>query len=207
MNGQETEVKFYVRDLKQVEERIRALGGHLVQARVYEVNLRYDLPDGSLRREGKVLRLRQDERVRLTFKGPSQRSDGVLSRAEFETALDDFENGRKILEALGFLPVATYEKYRSTYDLGELHIMLDELPYGDFVEIEGPDVPALQQASKELGLDFSAAIPASYLALFESLCQQRELDPAQLTFAALNGLQVEPEELSVRPADGGSIIQ
>jgi adenylate cyclase class 2 len=201
MNGQETEVKFYVKDLKRVEERVRALGARLVQARVYEVNLRYDLPDGSLRQGGKVLRLRQDERARLTFKGPSQRSDGVLSRAEFETTLDDFESGRKILEALGYLPVATYEKYRSTYALGELHIMLDELPYGDFMEIEGPDVPALQKASGELGLDFSTAIPASYLALFESLCQQRELDPAQLTFAALEGLQIEPGELSVRPAD------
>ncbi|MBN1451848.1 MAG: class IV adenylate cyclase [Anaerolineales bacterium] len=203
MKGQETEVKFYVKDLKRVEERLRALGARSIQARVYEVNLRYDLPDSSLRQGGKVLRLRQDERVRLTYKGPSQRSDGVLSRAEFETALDDFESGRNILEALGYIPVATYEKHRSTYELGELHIMLDELPYGDFVEIEGPDAPALQKASKELELDFSAAIPASYLALFEGLCQRRGLDPAQLTFAALEGLQVEPEELSVRPADEG----
>lgn len=203
MNGQETEVKFYVRDLKRVEERVQALGARSVQARVYEVNLRYDLPDGSLRQGGKVLRLRLDERARLTFKGPSQRSDGVLSRVEFETALDDFEAGKKILEALGYLPVATYEKYRSTYELGKLHIMLDELPYGDFVEIEGLDVPALQKASGELGLDFSAAIPASYLALFENLCQGLGLDPAQLTFAALEGLQIGPGELSVRPADEG----
>ena len=201
MNGQETEVKFYVKNLKRVEERIRALGARSIQARVYEVNLRYDLPDGSLRQGGKVLRLRQDERARLTYKGPSQRSDGVLSRVEFETTLDDFESGRKILEALGYIPVATYEKYRSTYELGELHIMLDELPYGDFVEIEGPDVAVLQKASEELGLDFSAAIPASYLALFEDLCQGRGLNPAQLTFMALEGLQVEPGELSVRPAD------
>ena len=201
MNGQETEVKYYVSDLKRVEERIRTLGGRLIQARVYEVNLRYDLPDGSLRQGGKVLRLRQDERTRLTFKGPSQRSDGVLSRAEFETALDDFESGKNILEALGYIPVATYEKYRSTYEMGEVHIMLDELPYGDFVEIEGLDIPNLQKASKELGLDFSAAIPASYLALFEGLCQQRGLDPTQLTFTALKGLQIEPGELSVHPAD------
>ncbi len=177
------------------------MGARLIQARVYEVNLRYDLPDGSLRQGGKVLRLRQDERVRLTYKGPSQRSDGVLSRVEFETALDDFETGKNILEALGYIPVATYEKYRSTYELGELHVMLDELPYGDFVEIEGPDVETLKKASEELGLDFSAAIPASYLALFEGLSQKRGLDPSRLTFAALDGLQIEPGELSVRPAD------
>ena len=203
MNGHETEVKFYVSKLKRVEHRLQALGAHLIQSRVHEINLRFDLPDASLRSGGKVLRLRQDEHAHLTYKGPSQRTDGVLSRIELETTLGDFETGRNILEALGFILVATYEKYRSTFELDDFHIMLDELPYGDFVEIEGPDVPSLQKASEELGLDFTAAIPFSYLALFDSLCQKRSLESAQLTFAALKGLQVEPGELSVRPADNG----
>ena len=202
MNGKETEVKFYVRRLERIEERLRALGTRMIQPRTFEVNLRFDLPDGSLRREGKVLRLRQDDRTWLTFKGPSQRSDGVLSRTELETTLEDLETARNILEALGYILIATYEKYRSTYELGSLHIMLDELPYGDFVEIEGPDVESLQKASQELGLDFSAAIPASYLALFDGLSCKRGLEPSQLTFAALEGLQVEAGDLSVRAADG-----
>jgi len=201
MNGQETEAKFYVGDLKQVERRLRKLGARLIQPHTFESNLRFDLPDGQLRREEKVLRLRQDEGARITFKGPSMGKEGVLSRAEFETTLGDLETGRQILEALGYVLVATYEKYRSTYELNNLHIMLDELPYGDFLEIEGPDVETLQKASKKLGLDFSAAIPASYLALFENLCQLRDLDSAQLTFATLDGLQITAEELSVRAAD------
>ena len=47
MDGQETEVKFYVRQIKRVEERLQALGARLIQPRVYEVNLRFD----SARRE------------------------------------------------------------------------------------------------------------------------------------------------------------
>ena len=125
----------------------------------------------------------------------------MLIRPEIEITVDNFEAAHNFLEALGYIPVATYEKYRSTYELGELHIMLDELPYGDFVEIEGTEVAALQKASAELGLDFSAAIPLNYLIIFERFCQNRELDPSQLTFSALNGLKVEPEELAVRPAD------
>jgi adenylate cyclase class 2 len=201
MNGHETEVKFYVRQVKRIESRLQALGARLVQPRTLENNLRFDLPDGSLHRENKVLRLRQDKRVWLTYKGPAQSSETVLSRVELETTLGDFEAGRKILEALGYILIATYEKYRRTYELEDLHIMLDELPYGDFVEIEGSDVAALQKASAEFGLDFSAAIPASYLALFDGLSRKRGLDPSQLTFTALEGLQIEPEELSVRPAD------
>ena len=79
--------------------------------------------------------------------------------------------------------------------------MLDEMPYGDFVEIEGPDVPTLKRASHDLGLDFETAIPTSYLALFEGLNHKRGLDPTQLTFSALEGLVINPEDLSVRPAD------
>ena len=201
MNGQETEVKFYVNDLKGVEERIQRLGALLIQPRTIESNLRFDLPDGSFRREGKVLRLRQDEEARITYKGAGLLSENVLSRPEFETTLGDFETGRKILESLGYVLVANYEKYRSTYELDNLHIMLDELPYGDFVEIEGPDEITLQIASSQFGLDFNAGIPMSYLKLFEAYCQNRELDPSQLTFSALKGTNISAEDLSVRAAD------
>jgi len=157
--------------------------------------------NSSFLRDGKALRLRQDEAARITFKGTSVYSEGVRSRPEFETTLGDFETGRKILDALGYVTVAIYEKYRRTYELGELHIMLDELPYGDFVEIEGPDLETLKSASSRLGLDFSAAISLSYLNLFKELYPVYELDPSQLTFSALEGLSISAEDLAVRAAD------
>lgn len=207
MNGQETEVKFYVKDLRRVEERLRALGANVTQARVHETNLRFELPDGSLRKEGRVLRLRMDTQARLTCKGASDRQDGVLSRTEYETTVGDFETAQNILQFLGYLVSATYEKYRTTYEWEGRHVMLDELPFGDFVEIEGPDAKDLEAASEALGLDFNAAIPTSYLALFEGLCEKRGLDPTRLTFAALEGLTFPIEDFttsflkSIRPAD------
>ena len=30
-----------------------------------------------------------------------------------------------------------YEKYREAFDLNDLEIVLDEMPYGNFVELEG----------------------------------------------------------------------
>ncbi|MFZ5818861.1 MAG: class IV adenylate cyclase [Chloroflexota bacterium] len=207
MNDQETEVKFYINDLGQVEDRLRALGAQLVQPRVHETNLRFDLPDGSLRGAGRVLRLRMDTQARLTYKGPSERLDRVLSRAEYETSVGDFETAQRILRALGYVVSATYEKFRATYEWEGLHVMLDELPYGDFVEIEGPHAERLQTASRALGLDFNAAIPASYLALFEGLCQKRGLDPSRLTFEAVQKGSVSAQDLctpfieSVRAAD------
>jgi len=54
---QEIEVKFYLANLPALEQRIIKAGGILVQPRVHEVNLRFDLPDGSLTADKRVLRL------------------------------------------------------------------------------------------------------------------------------------------------------
>jgi hypothetical protein len=81
--------------------------------------------------------------------------------------------------------------------------MLDELPYGNFVEIEGESVEQIQDISKMLNLRWDTAIAKSYNALFGRLCNTRsQLDRMQLTFAALSGLRIKVEELSVYAADG-----
>jgi adenylate cyclase class 2 len=203
MNDEEIEVKFYVNDLARVEARLRALGAILIEPRVHETNLRFDRPDGSLRAAKRVLRLRQAGEARLTFKGAPEDRAGVQARAEIEFAVGDFESARKFLEALGYVQVAVYEKFRATYELDSTHVMLDELPYGTFVEVEGAGAESIREVASRLGLDMDAAVPASYLALFERLCAERNLDPSQLTFAALNGLAVSSEALRVRPADLG----
>lgn len=197
----EIEAKFYVRRLAEIARRLELRGAKQIMRRVHETNLRFDLPDGSLRAQGRVLRLRQDENARITYKGSSEQRSGVLVRPEIEFAVSDFHAARKMLEALGYVVAAVYEKYRTTYEAGPLHVMLDELPYGDFVEIEGPEEETVRNAAAGLGLDPSAAIPASYLALFERLCEHHGLDPAQLTFEAIKDLHPGPEQLSVRPAD------
>ncbi len=204
--GTETEAKFYVCDLAAVQSRLEKLGARLLQPRSLETNLRFDLPDGSLRQGGRVLRLRQDGSARLTYKGPSEVVEGVQNRPEIEVEVGDFDTAHRLLESLGYRVVATYEKYRQVYSLeleyGGLHVFLDELPYGDFVEIEGETVEVVIAAAKQLGLDPKAAIPVSYLALFESLSAERGYDPSKLTFTALAGLSPQPEHLHIRAADG-----
>lgn len=202
MNNRETEAKFYVSDLKRLEAGLLELGATLIQLRVFETNLRFDLPDESLRAGSRVLRLRRANDVHLTYKGKSEDIEGVLSRQEIEFTVGNFESARQFLEALGFIQFAIYEKYRTTYELHNNHIMLDELPYGNFIEIEGDGVDDIRTTASRLGLNWEAAVRASYLMLFERLCKKRSLDPAKLTFAALGDFKPSPELLNVRPADG-----
>lgn len=202
MNGHETEIKLCVRDLKRVQLRLHELKAQLFQTRVHEINLRYDNPTGDLRREFKVLRLRKDTEAKFTFKGPSEeREDGILSRREVEFTVSDFESAKQFLELLGYVPVVFYEKFRETYELNGVHIMLDELPYGTFVEIEGEDVSALQSTATELGLNWNAAVNAGYHALFERVAGKFKLELSQLSFKALENVHITPEDLNIVPAD------
>ncbi len=201
MNDQETEVKFFVRDLKRIEAGLLERKARLIQARVFERNLRFDLPDGGLRAKGEVLRLRRDTESRLTFKGASQIVEGIITRPELEFTVGDFESARKFLEALGYRQVAVYEKYRTVYELGDCHIMLDELPYGDFTEIEGTNAADIRSTAETLGLDMAAAVKDSYLGLYEKLARLLELPEGQLTFEIARGWTFPLERVNVRPAD------
>ena len=78
----------------------------------------------------------------------SQRGRGwdIFSRQEIEFAVEDFETAKKFLEALGYVQIVIYEKFRTIYELKDSHIMLDELPYGEFVEIEGEKCIEIQKS-------------------------------------------------------------
>jgi Adenylate cyclase, class 2 (thermophilic) len=207
---QEIEAKFYVQDLKKIETHLQSLEARLIQPRILETNIRFDLPDKRLRSEGRVLRLRQDIEARLTYKDAGKSEQGVVNRTEIEFTVGDFEKARLFLEALGYQKLLEYEKYRTTYVLESgsklpqgqnCHIMLDELPYGNFVEIEGEDINTIHQTAKELSLDVNAAITASYSALFERVRRVKGLGFTDLTFANFEGISVLTEDLQVRPAD------
>ncbi len=217
---QEIEVKFYLRSLPALADRLQALGARLVSKRVFELNLRFDLPDGDLARAHQVLRLRRDEHAVMTYKGPSQGGKSAAVRQEVEFQVSNFDSARRLLEALGYQVSVIYEKYRATYELGDVLVTLDELPYGSFAEVKssgggaGAMTPAgdadsavssLRTAAAALRLDWEARITSSYLALFDHLRLSRGLSVDNLTFNEMQGISVEPADLGLRYADQGNL--
>lgn len=200
----EIEVKFYLSNVTAFRERLSAAGAERIQDRLLETNLRFDLPDGSLSRAHQVLRLRQDNRARLTFKGPAEPGVEVSDRTEIEFEVSDFTAARRLLESLGYQLIVMYEKWRTTYRLDPVEIVMDEMPYGNFCEIEGPDEAGIRQAAERLGLDWEARITASYTALFDLLRLKRQLNVTHLTFEEFSRLTVSAADLDVRPADHDS---
>jgi adenylate cyclase class 2 len=124
-----------------------------------------------------------------------------LSRTEIEFTVDDYEKANHFLEALGFEKSFLYEKYRTIYELDELHIMLDETPLGSFVEIEGRTAGEIRALAERLQLDWSAAAGASYAALFEHVRSVKSLPFADLSFRNLEGHETSASDLGVKTAD------
>ena len=199
--GQETEAKFYVLDLSRVKSRLEEMGARLVQQRILETNIRFDLPGAPLRAEGRVLRLRRDTSTKFTYKSASTNEQGVLSREEIEFGVEDYEKAKRFLEALGYQKLVYYEKYRTTYESNDTLIMLDELPYGTFVEIEGSTVDAIRAIANQLNLQWDTAIATSYNALFDRARQSLSLTLQDLSFAEFAHLKVEAKHLGVTAAD------
>jgi adenylate cyclase, class 2 len=201
MNDQEIEVKFYVNDLQAIRNKLEQIGAQLTQPRTLEINLRYDTSDGELARSFRVLRLRQDTAARLTYKGPGRVQDGARIRQEIEMEVESFDQAKAFLAALGYQVTMVYEKYRTKYKFEGIHLDMDEMPYGNFIELEGDDIPALHALSDRLGLDWDASSPASYVMLFEALRAKMNLQFRDLSFGNFTNLRVLPADLGLKTAD------
>jgi len=162
----EIEAKFYVSRLELIRSRVTRLGGRLGARQHLERNWGYDLPGDPLAKQLSLLRLRQDRAATLTYK---RRGRSIESREEIELQVADPSTADALLAALGYRVVASYEKLRREYSLGPVRVMLDELPFGEFVEIEGPGLQLIKRAAFQLGLVWSRRVRNTYLELFDQL--------------------------------------
>jgi adenylate cyclase class 2 len=182
-DGLEIEVKFLVENLTTIRRRLERAGGTLSKPRTYERNIRFDTPWQSLMLQGKLLRLRQDTVARLTFKAEPEetRASEVRIREEIEMEVEDFDTAVAILEKVGFEQQQVYEKYRETFQLDRVEVVLDEMPFGNFIELEGGE-GAIRMAADLLELDWDKRILSNYLALMDQLKKARSLPFDDLTF-------------------------
>ena len=187
----EVEVKFLVDDLAAWRARLEAAGARQVKPRLHERNVRFDDGASSLLRKGQLLRLRQDDGARLTFKGMAEadHTSEAKVREELETSVGDFETAAEILGRLGFGPRQVYEKYRETFHLEDVEVVLDELPFGDFLELEGHE-DGIRNAAQQLGLAWEERILDNYLLLMARVKDYYELPFNDLTFANFEGREV-----------------
>ncbi len=185
----ETEIKLETGNPRQTRRRLAQLGFQRVKARHFENNTLFDLPNHRLRRARCLLRLRfTGSESLLTYKGAPVQSRDYKVRREIETTVEDGHELREILLSLGMREVFCYQKYRTVYapegrrGASEApHVLLDETPIGNFLELEGPR-RWIDQIARKLGYSRRDYITESYAALYLRKCQEEGMKPGNMVF-------------------------
>ena len=146
--------------IEPLRERLREAGAEGRGSAEFEENVIYTGP--GLDPARRVLRLRRKGgRVVFTFKERALSGSAIKRQREEETEVSDAGAMESILEALGYRPVLVYEKRRETWLIADTEVVIDELPFGLFVEIEGEEARILE-VENLLGLDGAEAEHAPY---------------------------------------------
>jgi len=144
---------------ERVRLRLRAVGAEFC-GEEFEENTLYG--GGHTNLKNSVLRLRRVAgKSVLTYKKRFPSESAIKHQREDETGVEDADALSAILEALGYKPALVYEKRRSTWRMGETEIVLDELPFGSFMEIEAAE-QAILAAEQLLELDGVTAEMQTY---------------------------------------------
>jgi adenylate cyclase class 2 len=189
----ETEIKFRVDEPVGLSQRLQDAGFYLKTPRSFESNVLYDTPDRRMRARTEILRIRSYAgRWTLTHKrvpdtGPGE--DKHKHRIETETEVSDGNALADVFKSLGLVAAFHYEKWRSEWEDGEGHCVVDETPIGNFAELEGT-AEWIDRTAKRLGIDPGLYITLSYGRLFEQWREREGSSAQDLTFAAIAGSSV-----------------
>lgn len=184
----EIEIKVKCDDVGALVDGHPELGWTVIEPRHFESNDVFEQPEEALKRRGSILRLRlAGDRATLTYKGlvPESAGTNVKIREELETDVTSPGILAEIFGRLGLRRSFRYEKYRTVYRLrlGDIEVlaMRDELPFGEFLELEGSEA-SVRAIADTLGIDESRYVAESYIGIQAMLCAARGVELEDLVF-------------------------
>lgn len=157
----ETEKKYRL-DKRRLVELTNTLSdlGAVFSFETFEEN--YLHRGGVLDTANAILRLRKTpEKTLLTYKERLNGNSDVKHKIEYETIVGDVEATEHIIEKLGYQLFVVYEKHRKSWHFNEVEVVLDELPFGFYMEIEG-SIENIEKAEKMLGIKDLEPEPRGY---------------------------------------------
>ena len=201
MQAPEIELKFRVSDPESLQNRLPQLGFQLVTSRTFEQNTLYDTPVRDLRARREILRIRHYGHLcTVTHKRLPDQQDSTDERykvrIETETIVAEGSALTEIFHRMGYEPAFTYEKYRSEWacplDSGvTAHLVLDETPIGNYVELEGP-TDWIDRTLALLNINPGTCMTDSYGKLFLDWKQLTGSPAENLTFAEIGSPVMSP---------------
>lgn len=162
----EIEKKFRLSEeqFARLAEDLEAIGADFKGEKLEE-NLIYS--GKFLLRNSSVVRIRKTaDGATLTFKKWVPLEGDLKQHIEHETGIDDPDETAAMLKLLGLELTVVYEKKRKTWQVRDAEVVLDELPFGLYMEIEG-EPAAIREAEMILDAEVLEHEPLTYPRLTE----------------------------------------
>lgn len=163
--NKEVEIKFKVSNVEALRKNLEPLGAKNC-GRAFERTVRFDSPAGGLEKSNKFVRVRTGFKNVITFKQKLAEDIKFKVREEIEFQIENPNKMQEVLEGLGFTKKLIMEKYREKWEMARTEVVLDELPFGIYLEIEGNE-PGIKAVAGKLGLDFPQGIVEGYQELWK----------------------------------------
>lgn len=177
----EIEVKFKVSRPEIIRKALEKAKAKFL-GRAFERTVKFDTPDDYLRRHNLWIRTRTGFKNVLTMKEKIGRDNKKFKqREETELEISDVQRMGWILKRLGFSKTLVMEKYREKWRLKNTEVVLDKLPFGNFIEIEG-NRKSIEKTEKILGLKPQERIVLTYWHLWEEIRQRKGIKNKNIVF-------------------------
>lgn len=169
---------------RAIEKRLRGLGYKPKQIE-FEENTIYR--GGNLEFGKRAMRIRRvNGEAILTFKQRIPTKSAIKHQKENETRVSDVEATHEILLALGFAPALIYEKRRTRWDVGKAELVIDELPFGLFMEIEASE-REIKRIEKLIDGDRLPAVNETYPSLTANFGKKNRKGIIEARFSKAEG--------------------
>jgi len=162
-NNKEIEVKFEIKNVQDIKNKLIKIGGEIGE-KVFQRTIKLDTPNEDLMKRGVFLRVRKEDYDVMTVKIKNKEDKELFERDEFEIKIENADKAAQMLKIVGFSFERILEKYRETciFKNKSVIVVIDKLPFGDYIEIECENKKEIEDMISNLGLLSEKRIVGTY---------------------------------------------
>ncbi len=177
----EIEAQFLDVNKNEIREKLKSVGGKLVQE---EVKMKRVIFDAG---EHQFIRVRDEgNKIVMTYKNVNDEKS-ILGTKEVNIIVDDYDRAVEFMKGTHLKIKAHQETLREEWELNNCEICVDTWPWiPSFIEIEGPSEEKVWETAKMLGFDKEKAkfgsVDSTYKLYYGVECDEVNLRTPVITF-------------------------
>ena len=164
----EKQVKYKINNFDYISKRLVEIEAIFIGG-FMEKTIRYDNDNLKCSDNGIFIRTKSGMKNVLTLKEiPTDSSNSSFERITTEVEVDNINKIGYILEKIGLTKKFIMEKYRLFFKYDNVDILIDELPFGIYLEIKGED-NEINRVTKMLNIDEADLIKMTYWDIYDKI--------------------------------------